>query len=162
VAVANPVGYHVGRKDKFALLASAVCDARRRFTYWDISMSPNTHDSLAWASCSLAMEIQKGGLESDYFINGDSAYVLSNQMVVPCGKAEFDDFDFEQSSNRIAVEVGPVLWCTALNQPQFHSLPPLYSARPSSLLVRIWDFDPALGYLVAPVRDAPPTACASH
>ena len=50
------------------------------------------------------MKVAAGELPVEYFINGDSAYVLSNQMIVPCGSAEFSDFDFQQSSNRICIE----------------------------------------------------------
>lgn len=50
------------------------------------------------------MKVANGDLPPEYFLNGDNAYVLSNQMVVPCGNAANDDFDFEQSSNRICIE----------------------------------------------------------
>ena len=105
VAVEDPNAYFVPCKDEFALLATAVCDARRRFTFWEFNVTPTTHDSLAWASSELGMEIAAGELPEEYFINGDNAYVLSNQMIVPCGSAKFSDFDFQQSSNRIYIEV---------------------------------------------------------
>ena len=37
-AVKNPVRYHVARKDEYALLALAVCDKQRRFTYVDTAV----------------------------------------------------------------------------------------------------------------------------
>lgn len=48
--------------------------------------------------------MEYGEFPKEYFLNGDSAFVLSNNMIIPTGKAQFSDFDFEQSSNRMAIE----------------------------------------------------------
>ena len=45
--VPDPTWYHVERKDKYAILAMAICDAQRRFLWINMSQTPNTHDSLA-------------------------------------------------------------------------------------------------------------------
>ena len=103
-AVTNPNSYYVHRKGKFAMLATAVCDAERRFTFWDFNVLPTAHDSQAWALTSLGRDIAAGKLDSRYFINGDSAYVSSDQMVVPYGKDMHTNFDFVQSSNRMCIE----------------------------------------------------------
>jgi len=100
----NPNSYYVARKAKFAMLVTAVCDCERRFTFWDFNTLPTTHDSQAWALTSLGRDIAAGKLASPYFINGDSAYVSSDQMVVPYGKTENTHFDFVQSSNRMCIE----------------------------------------------------------
>jgi len=104
VAVENPSDYYVARKGKFAMLATAVCDAERRFTMWDFNVLPNAHDSQAWALTDLGKDVAAGRLDSRYFINGDSAYVSSDQMVVPYGKVAHTNFDFIQSSNRMCIE----------------------------------------------------------
>ncbi len=103
-SVPNPLRYFVGRKDEYALLCIAVCDADRRILFFDISQAPTTHDSMAWAASSLGQAVQAGLLPHPYFINGDAAFALSNSMIVPSGEAAYDAFDFEQSSNRMAIE----------------------------------------------------------
>ena len=44
--VIDPLRYFVARKDKYALLCMALCDAERRVLWFDISQVPTTHDSL--------------------------------------------------------------------------------------------------------------------
>jgi hypothetical protein len=51
-----------------------------------------------------------------YFINGDSAFVLSKSMVVLTNQLEHTNFDHEQSSNRMFIEY-------VLGSPG-HNLPP--------------------------------------
>jgi len=104
VAVKDPSLYYVHRKSKYAILCTAVCDAYRRFTFWDMNVGPQSHDSQAWGLTSLGMDIAAGKLPDQYFINGDSAYVSSPQMVVPYNKTAETHFDFLQSSNRMCIE----------------------------------------------------------
>ena len=47
VAVHNPRRDYSARKEKYALLLMAIADAIRRITFFDISRTPTTHDSLA-------------------------------------------------------------------------------------------------------------------
>jgi hypothetical protein len=103
-AVADPRAYHVARKKSFAMLVTAVCDADRRFTYWDFGCTPTTHDSTAFLQSRLGRIITTKGLPGEYFLNGDSAYPVGPHMVVPFGKAAQTDFDFYQSSNRMPIE----------------------------------------------------------
>jgi hypothetical protein len=60
-------------------------------------------------SNQLGQAIEAGEFPEGYFLNGDSAFVLSNSMIVPTGLAEFQNFDFEQSSNHMAIEYVPSL-----------------------------------------------------
>ena len=100
--VVDPMKYYVARKGEYALLTIAVCDYARRFTFWDISQVPTTHDSLAWAASDLGKAVTAGELPEPFFINGDAAFAMSPSMVTPSG---IDDvFDFEQSSNRMPIE----------------------------------------------------------
>lgn len=100
--VRDPLKYYVARKAEYALLCMAVCDAARRFTFWDISQTPQTHDSLAWAASELGKAVDAGELPAPFFINADAAFALSPSIVTPSG---IDDaFDFEQSSNRMPIE----------------------------------------------------------
>ena len=103
--VADPMRYYVARKQEFALLAIAICDYHRRFTWVDISHAACTHDSTAWEATKLGARIKAGHLPKPFFLNGDAAFPLSNSMIVPStGDASLDDFDFYQSSNRMAIE----------------------------------------------------------
>jgi hypothetical protein len=52
----------------------------------------------------LGRAIEAGESPQGCFLNGGRAFVLSNSMIVLTGRAEFGDFDFFQSSNRIAIE----------------------------------------------------------
>lgn len=103
-AVPNPNKYYVARKAMYALLAIATCDAHRRFLDIDISQTPNTHDSTAFSHSTLGARIAAGDLPYPYFLNGDNAFVCSRSMITPVNTMEFTDFDFEQSSNRMAIE----------------------------------------------------------
>ena len=96
--------YYVQRKAEYALLCIAMCDAKRRFTFYDISSIPTTHDALAWDATGLGQRIKRGDLPSPFFINGDAAFSLSNSMITPSGDAALDDFDYHQSSNRMPIE----------------------------------------------------------
>ena len=91
-AVADPRAYHVARKKSFAMLVTAVCDADRRFTYWDFGCTPTTHDSTAFSQSSLGRKIATKGLPGEFFLNGDSAYAVGGHthMVVPFWKGGAD------------------------------------------------------------------------
>ena len=104
VSVDNPRVYYVPRKGHFCTLASAACDHLRRFIDWSIECTPTTHDSAAFAQSRLGKIIANEGLPGAYFINGDSAYALGPHMVVPYNIPEYTNFDFYQSSNRMAIE----------------------------------------------------------
>ena len=99
-AVDNPRRFYVTRKHGHELLCIAICDAQRRFTYYNIGFEPSSHDSLAWAGTKLGAKIDKEGL-GGYFLNGDNAFTQQDHMLVPSGAS---DYDFYQSSNRMVIE----------------------------------------------------------
>ena len=104
--VHDPMRYHVSRKDKYALLCMALCDAHGCIMEYDISQAPQTHDSLAWALSEVGMRVANGELPAPFFINADAAFPLSNSMITPSGGGGvgWDTFDYHQSSNRVAIE----------------------------------------------------------
>ena len=79
----------------------AICDADRKFIWFNMSCTPTNHDSLAWISTDLAYNVENGRLVEPYFILGDSAFTSTRSMIVP---GYDDDFNFEQSSLWINVE----------------------------------------------------------
>ena len=87
----------------YATLCIAICDARRRFLHFDITKTATTHDCLAFVTSQLGVKLEAGALPPQYFIAGDSAFVASQYMVTPTN-GEDTNFDFVQSSNRMAIE----------------------------------------------------------
>ena len=102
--VKDPMRYYVARKAEYALLCIAICNAKKQITYYDVSQAPTTHDSMAWSATKLGVRVKAGDLPAPYFINGDSAFSLSNSMITPSGLSHLDAFDFHQSSNRVCIE----------------------------------------------------------
>ena len=81
--IVNQNAYFIHRKDKFGLLCVAICDYKRRFTWWDMSHVGNMHDWMAWAATPLGSAINEGALPHPYFINADSAFSVGPNMLVP-------------------------------------------------------------------------------
>ena len=100
-AVDNPARFYVQRKAGYMLLCIAICDSRRRFTYYSIGTTATSHDSLAWDATKLGQRVSTGDLKRPFFLNGDNAFTSTNSMVTPMNDS---DFDFYQSSNRMAIE----------------------------------------------------------
>ena len=103
--VKDPQRYHISRKDMYALLGVAICDYHRRFTWFDITHASCTHDSTAFSATALGQDVVSGKLPYPYFLNGDAAFTLGPHMIIPSNNdPNLDDFDFYQSSNRMAIE----------------------------------------------------------
>jgi len=102
--VPDPMRYYVPRKGMYAMLCMAMCDSKRRFTFYACEQASTTHDSLAWALSDLGAAINKGELPIPFFINADSAFQCGPSMRVPSGDPDLDDYDFHQSSNRMPIE----------------------------------------------------------
>ena len=88
-AVHNPLKYYCARKSTYAMLAIAICNASRRFQYYDISVTPTTHDSLAWSSSALGARFAAGDLPPQFHINGDNAlrFLISCVLFVTVSSA---------------------------------------------------------------------------
>ena len=104
VQVDNPLEYYVERKGCYALLCIATCDYDRRFLSYDMSKTPRCHDSLAWRNSKLGQQVADGKLGDNFFINGDAAFSLGPGIMVPATGPGTDDFNYEQSSNRMPIE----------------------------------------------------------
>ena len=82
-------------------------DGDARFRYVSISCAGATHDALAFNTCGLKRELDKGSLPDRYFIVGDAAYSgCSAQILTPFDGKNLaknkDTFNFYQSSLRSA------------------------------------------------------------
>ena len=102
-----PLQYR-NRKSFFSINCQAMCDSELRFTWCNMQSPGGTHDSLAWASSSLAQKLKKKPLPHGYYIVGDDAYTHSDWMMTPYPSRGLtkmkSDFNFYQSRCRITIE----------------------------------------------------------
>lgn len=103
-ACPNALRYWVARKNEYAILCIAACDANRKFLFYDMSMISTTHDSLAFSSSSMGRRINTEGLPEPFFLNGDNAFVATETMMTPSNDPSLAAYDFEQSSLRMPIE----------------------------------------------------------
>ena len=101
--VPDPMRYHVARKDEYALLCMALCDAEgsswtttsHRFRRLLIHLP-----GLCW---SWVQGFSRGSCERP--TSSTAMPSPSNSMITPSGGgADLDAFDYHQSSNRVAIE----------------------------------------------------------
>jgi hypothetical protein len=90
LAVDNPKNYYCKRKSMFSLLLMAMADSDRRIIWFDISMAPTSHDSLAFKALPFAVKVLER-MPGGYFINGDSAFRPGrNAIMTPGGTDEYN------------------------------------------------------------------------
>ena len=96
------------RKQFFSINCQAMCDSELRFTWCSMQNPGGTHDSLAWASSTLAEKLKKRPLPDGFYIVGDDAYTHSEWMLTPYPSRGLtklkSDFNFYQSRCRITIE----------------------------------------------------------
>ena len=115
--VDNPVSYYNTRKQKYAVIVTAIADTRGRCIHLDTRCIGNVHDSTAVASSSELAPIVYGIptindgeplLPWPYHLNGDAAYRQGRAMLTPVGgtnRSERDSAgDYWQSRGRIPSE----------------------------------------------------------
>ena len=111
---ANPAAYF-NRKGFYSMVFQGVCDSQRRFTFCSILCAGSTHDSVAFELTALARAMACDQWPGQFFIVGDAAYVLGENMITPYpGKnlpVTEDAFNFYQSRLRINIECAfGLLW----------------------------------------------------
>ena len=75
---------YVPRKGYTAILAQAICNAKREFTFVSIKKEAKTHDSSAWESSDLGASFKNGDYSADgYYLVGDNAYARRKRVEVP-------------------------------------------------------------------------------
>jgi len=84
VAVEDPKNYFCQRKASFSLLLMAIADADRRILWFDISMAPTSHDSLAFKSLPFAVKLLER-MPPGYFISGDAAFRPGGEAIMTPG-----------------------------------------------------------------------------
>jgi hypothetical protein len=107
--VVNPSAY-INRKSFFSVNLQAIVDKHSRFRNVSIKTPGSSHDALAHCVSDIAIKIQDNELPIAFWIAGDDAYGVSEQMIVPWpGRGIADDkdsFNFYQSRCRIRVVSG--------------------------------------------------------
>jgi len=100
--------HYYNRKGFYALNLQAVCDSKKRFLYYSIKCTGNTHDSTAFDVSSLGAKLAQNRMRKPYWIAGDNAYRASEFMVVPWPGRNLDtakdSFNFWHSNSRITIE----------------------------------------------------------
>ena len=125
--IPNPNRFFVQRKNKFSLLYIACCNSDQKFTFFDCSKCSKSHDSLAFYGTEVrhiffihSMSIflitlyilklhnliyKSNKLPKWGYFLGDNAFPAAYHMLVPdSNTGNFDDYNFEQSSNRMHIK----------------------------------------------------------
>jgi hypothetical protein len=105
----TPADFFSGHKKTHGLNVQALCDHSLRFRYVCVAAPGKTNDNKAFDRCS-TLKTWLASLPSQYFIVGDNAYPLSNQLLTPFkGKQKLDtynsSYNFYLSQLRIRVEM---------------------------------------------------------
>jgi hypothetical protein len=105
----TPADYFSGHKKTHGLNVQALCDHSLRFRYVCVAAPGKTNDHKAFERCT-ALQTWLASLPSTYFVVGDNAYPLSNQLLTPFkGRQKLDvynsSYNFYLSQLRIRVEM---------------------------------------------------------
>lgn len=96
------------RKGFYAVPVQAVVDSHNRFIACSAICAGSTHDSVALELSSIGKYLKDGLLKIGFWIAGDDAYSVSENLIVPISRAVTsvvqDGFNFFHSSHRIHVE----------------------------------------------------------
>jgi hypothetical protein len=105
----NPADYYSGHKKAHGMNVQALCDHTLKFRYVCIAGPGKTNDNKAFDRCT-NLHAWLRTLPSSYFIVGDNAYSLSNQILTPFKGQQKQDvynssYNFYLSQLRIRVEM---------------------------------------------------------
>ena len=81
--ITNKRAYYLGHYKRFGLNVQAMCDLELRFIYFAVSAPGGTNDARAVRRCGTLQRWLQDLRGSGYFIVGDNAYVLSDQLLIP-------------------------------------------------------------------------------
>lgn len=119
----NTKQFFSGHYRAFGINVQAMCDGHSRFTYANMDSPGSRNDHMAFRDCAIGNDFIKGLNEFKekhgvkYFIVGDNAYPLSDEVMVPFRQPEIaragseslrdamSTFNFFLSQNRIRIEM---------------------------------------------------------
>ena len=105
----NQTCFFSGHYQRYGLNIQAVCDANLRFIYFGVIAPGKTNDLRAFGRCEKLQEWLKD-LPPEYFLVGDNAYTLSNNLLVPFSGSQKkekykQEYNFYLSQLRIRIEM---------------------------------------------------------
>lgn len=104
--VLNVIRYYSGSKGNYGLNVQAIATAKYRFLCMSCIAPGSSNDWTAYLSSAMSSRV--GDLPHGYYLLGDAAYPLSNQLLTPYpGRGlspEYDSFNFHLSQLRVKVE----------------------------------------------------------
>ena len=105
----NQTDFFSGHYQRYGLNIQAVCDANLRFIYFAVASPGKTNDLRAFGRCE-KLQRWLHNLPNEYFLVGDNAYTLSNDMLVPFSGSQKQNeynrsYNFYLSQLRIRIEM---------------------------------------------------------
>ena len=85
--------YFSGHYQRFGLNIQAICDSRLRFIYFAVAAPGRTNDARAFLKCHKLRQWMKSIESSKYFIVGDNAYVLCDELLIPYSGTNLQELD---------------------------------------------------------------------
>lgn len=81
--ITNKRSYYSGHYSCFGLNVQAICDGKMRFIFFAVASPGGTNDARSLRRCHTLMSWLESIKGSGYFIVGDNAYVLSDELQIP-------------------------------------------------------------------------------
>ena len=107
--VTNPSDYFSGHYQRFGYNCQAICDANLRFLHFAVAGPGKVNDAQVFRKL-MVLRKWLDELPPGFFIGGDNAYQLMNQLLIPFSGADARDidndaFNFFLSQLRIRIEM---------------------------------------------------------
>ena len=84
--VHSSVDYYSGRYQRYGINIQAVCNSKLRFIYFGV-VAPGKTNNLRASNCCEKLQQWIQSLLEDYFLVGDNAYTLANNLLIPFNRA---------------------------------------------------------------------------
>lgn len=105
----NKRDYYSGHYQTFGLNIQAICDHKLRFIYFAVAAPGQTNDARAILKCVKLCRWVYNLQNTPYFLIGDNAYVLSDQLLIPFSGSYLTEtqrtYNYYLSQLRIRIEM---------------------------------------------------------
>lgn len=107
--ILNKRDYYSGHYQCFGMNVQAICDAKLRFIYFAVAAPGRTNDARAILKCEQLQILLDSLKEGNFFLVGDNAYVLCDEMLIPFSGNSMSEinrtYNFFLSQLRIRIEM---------------------------------------------------------
>lgn len=107
--IQNKRDYYSGHYQTFGLNIQAICDDKLHFLYFAVAAPGMTNDARAILKCVKLSRWIKSLEHTPYFLIGDNAYVLSDQLLIPFSGSNMTEnqrtYNYFLSQLRIRIEM---------------------------------------------------------